>query len=52
MGVDALYQVCLHYNLRIQYEEVCAACKPTNEVNSMYDFFQEAQELGFAVMGL
>ena len=24
-GVDALYQICLHYNLPIQYEELYAA---------------------------
>jgi len=49
-GVDALYQICLHYNLPIQYEEVYAACNPNDEGNSMYDVFQAGQELGVSAM--
>jgi len=51
-GVDALYQICLHYNLPIQYEEVYAACKPNDEGNSMYELFQAAQELGFSATAM
>jgi len=51
-GVDSLYQICLYYNLPIQYEEVYAACKPNDEGNSMYDLFQAAQKLGFSVAGM
>ena len=48
-GVDALYQICLYYKPPIPYEEVYAACKPTDKGNSMHmhRLFSAGWEVGF-----
>lgn len=51
-GVDALYQICLHYKLPIPYEQVYQACKPTDEGNKMYDLLLAAQKLRFSATGM
>ena len=51
-GVDALYQICLFNKLAVHYEDVYAACAPTEDGATMLDLFRSAQTLGCSAVGL
>lgn len=47
-GVDALYRICLQFDLPILYNQVYAVCKPSKDGNSMADLVKACRSLGLS----